>query len=68
MAQTPGRREVLRKAAYLAPLIVTLPVLPSFASAGSRSSGGGGDGGGEQGGGRRRKRRGQGLRPRGRWD
>jgi len=33
-----GRREVLRKAAYLAPLIVTLPVLPSFASAGSRSA------------------------------
>jgi hypothetical protein len=65
MAQKPGRREVLRKAAYLAPLVVTLPVLPSFASAGSRSSGGGGDQGG---GGRRRRRRGQGLRPGGRSD
>jgi hypothetical protein len=29
------RREVLTKAAYLAPAIVTLPVLLSFASAGS---------------------------------
>jgi hypothetical protein len=69
MAEKPGRREVLRKAAYLAPLVMTLPVLPSFASAGSRSPGGGSDGGGEQGGGgRRRRRRGQKLRPRSRWD
>jgi hypothetical protein len=29
------RREVLTKAAYMAPAIVTLPVLLSFASAGS---------------------------------
>jgi hypothetical protein len=48
---TNSRRELLRKVAYLTPLIVTLPVLPSFASAGSRSAGGGGghdddDGGG----------------------
>lgn len=67
MAEKPGRREVLRKAAYLAPLVMTLPVLPSFASAGSGSPGG--DGGGEpDGGGRRRRRRGQKLRPRSRWD
>jgi len=29
------RREVLKKAAYVTPLILTLPVLPSFASTGS---------------------------------
>jgi hypothetical protein len=69
MAQKPGRREVLRRAAYLAPLVLTLPVAPSFASAGSVSSGGqdaggGADGGGgSAGGGRRRRRRGQRFRP-----
>jgi hypothetical protein len=41
---SPSRREMLRKGIYLAPLIVTLPVLPSFASSGS--NGGGGHGGG----------------------
>jgi hypothetical protein len=55
MAQKPGRREMLRKAAYLAPLVVTLPVLPSFASAGSRMSSTGDDG--EASGRRRRRRR-----------
>jgi hypothetical protein len=34
------RREVLTKAAYMAPAIVTLPVLLSFASAGSGNPGG----------------------------
>jgi len=29
------RRDVLRKAAFVSPLILTLPVLPSFAKAGS---------------------------------
>jgi hypothetical protein len=29
------RREVLKKAAYVTPVILTLPILPSFASAGS---------------------------------
>ena len=33
------RREVLTKAAYMAPAIVTLPVLLSFASAGSGNPG-----------------------------
>ena len=31
----PTRREVLRRAVYVTPLIITLPVLPSFASEGS---------------------------------
>jgi hypothetical protein len=36
MPDTPStRRAVLKKAIYVAPVIVTLPVLPSFASAGS---------------------------------
>jgi len=68
-ASSPTRREVLKKGAYLAPLIVTLPVLPSFASSGSRTGGGGHDGGGDdghgdgQGGGRGKRRR----RSRGSW-
>jgi hypothetical protein len=33
------RREVLTRAAYMAPAIVTLPVLLSFASAGSGNPG-----------------------------
>jgi hypothetical protein len=33
------RRDVLRKAVFIAPVILTLPVIPSFAKAGS----GGGD-------------------------
>jgi hypothetical protein len=32
----PTRREVFRKAVYVAPMIVTLPAVLSFASAGSR--------------------------------
>ena len=32
------RRDVLRKAAYVAPLLLSFPVLPAFAAAGSRSS------------------------------
>ena len=32
-----SRRDVLRKAAYVAPLLLSFPVLPSFAAAGSRS-------------------------------
>jgi hypothetical protein len=43
------RREVLTKAAYMAPAIVTLPVLLSFASAGSGHPGGDGDDGLHQG-------------------
>jgi hypothetical protein len=43
------RREVLAQAAYMAPAIVTLPVLLSFASAGSGNPGGGGDDGLHQG-------------------
>jgi len=31
------RRDVLRKAVFVSPLILTLPVLPSFAKAGSQS-------------------------------
>ncbi len=31
----PTRREVLQKIVYVTPVILTLPVLPSFASAGS---------------------------------
>jgi hypothetical protein len=41
----PTRREVMKKAAYIAPAILTLPALPAFASKGSgwnRSSGGSG--------------------------
>jgi hypothetical protein len=37
MPQNPTRRDALRKAAYLAPLMVTLPVVSAFASVGSRS-------------------------------
>lgn len=38
MSDTPlTRREVIRKSVYITPIIVTLPVLPSFASAGSDS-------------------------------
>jgi hypothetical protein len=33
-----ARREVLRKAVYVAPLLLSFPVLPAFAAAGSRSS------------------------------
>jgi len=43
------RREVLTKAAYMAPAIVTLPVLLSFASAGSGNHGDDGDGEGHKG-------------------
>jgi hypothetical protein len=34
--QHSTRREVVRKAVYVAPIIVTLPAVLSFASAGSR--------------------------------
>jgi hypothetical protein len=34
--QQSTRREVVRKAVYMAPMIVTLPAVLSFASAGSR--------------------------------
>jgi hypothetical protein len=38
MSDTPlTRRDVIRKSVYITPVIVTLPVLPSFASAGSDS-------------------------------
>jgi hypothetical protein len=43
------RREVLTQAAYMAPAIVTLPVLLSFASAGSGTPGNSGGGGGSPG-------------------
>ena len=44
MADTDAtRREVLIKATYMAPAIVTLPVLLSFASAGSGNDGNHGD-------------------------
>ena len=43
------RREVLTKAAYMAPAIVTLPVLLSFASAGSGNPGDDGDNGNHKG-------------------
>ncbi len=33
------RRELIKKAAYVAPLILTFAVLPSFASAGSGENG-----------------------------
>ena len=33
------RRDVLRKAVFVAPVILTLPVIPSFAKAGSESDG-----------------------------
>jgi hypothetical protein len=32
-----ARRDVLRKAVFVTPLILTLPVLPSFAKAGSNA-------------------------------
>jgi len=32
------RREILRKAVFVAPVILTLPVIPSFAKAGSDST------------------------------
>jgi len=36
MAQKrPTRREVLKKAAYMAPVILTLPAIPSIAASGS---------------------------------
>lgn len=67
MSQKPrtgnSRRELLKKAAYLTPLIVTLPVTPSFASAGSRTRparGGSDNGMGSDGGRGRHKRRGSG--------
>ena len=40
-----GRREFLKKGAYVAPLIVTLTAVPAFASSGSGYDGGGGHGG-----------------------
>ena len=52
-----SRRDILRKAAYVAPLLLSFPVLPSFAAAGSRSS--------QTPGGRRRPRRRRRLRPTG---
>lgn len=33
--QQPGRREVMKKAVYMTPFILTLPVVPDFAAAGS---------------------------------
>jgi hypothetical protein len=33
--QQPGRREVMKKALYVTPFILTLPVVPDFAAAGS---------------------------------
>ena len=33
--EDPSRRELLKKAAYVAPLIMTFPVLPGVANAGS---------------------------------
>lgn len=35
--QVPTRRDVLEKAVYIAPMILTLPTFLSFASAGSRN-------------------------------
>jgi len=32
------RREILRKAVFIAPVILTLPVIPSFAKAGSNGA------------------------------
>ena len=37
--QHPTRREVIQKALYVAPIIVTLPAVLSFASAGSGEDG-----------------------------
>jgi hypothetical protein len=37
----PTRRELLKKILYVAPVILTLAVAPSFASAGSGNNGGG---------------------------
>jgi hypothetical protein len=61
------RRDVLRKAVFIAPVILTLPVIPSFAKAGSdggdddhddQNDGHDGNiGGGSQSQGRRRRRR-----------
>lgn len=53
------RREVLRKAVFVAPVILTLPVTPSFARAGSTGSheqGGATIGGGAQSERKRRRR------------
>jgi hypothetical protein len=33
--QQPVRREVMKKALYVTPFILTLPVVPAFAAAGS---------------------------------
>ena len=48
-----GRREFLKKGAYVAPLVVTLTAVPAFAGTGSGygGHGGGGYGGGGHGGG-----------------
>lgn len=59
------RREVLRKAVFVTPLILTLPVIPSFARAGSTGAdsvdgaGDGGDVGGGSSSGDGRRRRGR---------
>jgi hypothetical protein len=45
------RRDFIRRTAYAAPAILTLPAVLSIASAGSGSSGGGGGNGGGGGGG-----------------
>jgi hypothetical protein len=37
-----SRRELLKKAVYVAPVVLTLAVTPSFAGTGSGSRGGGG--------------------------
>lgn len=39
-----GRREFLKKGAYVAPLIITLNAVPAFAGTGSGYGGGGGKG------------------------
>ncbi len=39
------RRELIKKAAYVTPAILTLAALPSFASVGSGENGSGGGGG-----------------------
>ena len=44
------RREVLKKGTFVAPIILTLPAVATFARAGSYSQGGNSQGGNSQGG------------------
>jgi len=48
--KTEARRDFIKKAAYVAPVIMTMNAMPSLAQAGSTAGTGGGPGTGQSGG------------------